>query len=174
MIVAMAGLPGTGKSSLARELARRTGGVLYDKDTIREFLFPGGLTDFSEAQNDLCTATMFHAAEYLAAGPGSPPVFLDGRTFARRAQVDMLLEALPPDSFDLRVIECVCSEETARARIEGDLGKHVARNRDFALYLEIKRSSEPIAISHLVLDTDGSTLEETVEAALKYLGRRDV
>ena len=39
MIVLMAGLPGTGKTTLARELAQRTQGALLSKDEIRAALF---------------------------------------------------------------------------------------------------------------------------------------
>ena len=48
MIVALAGLPGSGKSFLAEEILRRNPGfVLFNKDTVRDVLFPKGLTDFS-------------------------------------------------------------------------------------------------------------------------------
>jgi predicted kinase len=173
MIIAMAGLPGTGKSALARELVKRTGGVLYDKDAIREFLFPGELTDFSEEQNDICVEAMLSAAMYLVGKPGSFPVFLDGRTFSTKAQVDKLAESVGAARVELKIIECLCSDETARRRIEGDIGKHVARNRDFDLYLKIKRNAEPIEIRHLRLETDRMSIEESARAALEYIGHHD-
>lgn len=39
VIVIMAGLPGTGKTTLARELAVRVGGRVLSKDEIRHTLF---------------------------------------------------------------------------------------------------------------------------------------
>ena len=42
MIVIMAGLPGTGKSTLARALAQRLAGAVLDKDEIRAALFAAG------------------------------------------------------------------------------------------------------------------------------------
>ena len=39
MIVLMAGLPGTGKSTLARELAAQTSGRVLSKDEIRHAIF---------------------------------------------------------------------------------------------------------------------------------------
>jgi predicted kinase len=43
----MAGLPGTGKSTLARVLANDLGGVVLDKDVIRAALFPAALIEYS-------------------------------------------------------------------------------------------------------------------------------
>ena len=63
--IIMAGLPGAGKSRLARGLAVRLGGVILDKDRVREALFPGRLTDYSSEQDDLCMRAIFSAAAYL-------------------------------------------------------------------------------------------------------------
>src|SRR5947209_2269421 len=46
MLIAMAGLPGTGKSTLARQMARALSGVVLDKDVIRAALFPPALVEY--------------------------------------------------------------------------------------------------------------------------------
>ena len=45
--VLFAGLPGTGKSTLARAIAGRLGAAVLDKDRVRGALFPRGLTDYT-------------------------------------------------------------------------------------------------------------------------------
>jgi predicted kinase len=39
-LVIMAGLPGTGKSTISRVLAAEVGGLVLDKDNVRAALFP--------------------------------------------------------------------------------------------------------------------------------------
>src|SRR5579862_3527988 len=87
MIVLMAGLPGTGKSTLARALTVSGHGVVFDKDEIRRVLFPPAFIEYSAAQDDLCQSLMLDAAAYLLARHPGLRVFLDGRTFSRAYQI---------------------------------------------------------------------------------------
>ena len=65
MFVLMAGLPGTGKSTLARELAARMSGRVLSKDEIRHAIFVPEEIEFSSAQDDFCLRVMLETAGYL-------------------------------------------------------------------------------------------------------------
>lgn len=156
MLIVMAGLPGTGKSTLARRLAAATGAVVLDKDAVRAALFPPPLIEYSTHQDDLCVALMLQVAGYLHETHPGMPVILDGRTFALRYQRDDVTTYAAAHEMPVRLIECVCSDETARRRLENDLahGEHPAHNRTFDLYLDLKKRFEPIDEPKLVVDTD--------------------
>src|SRR5712691_4012505 len=90
MLIAMAGLPGTGKSTLGRLLAGVCAATVLDKDTIRAALFPIHLIEYSTRQDDFCMSIMFQVASYMKRNNPSLNVILDGRTFSRRYQVAAL------------------------------------------------------------------------------------
>lgn len=168
MIVAMAGLPATGKSTLAQALA--DSGVVLDKDVIRSVLFPPDYVEYSSEQDDFCQALMLETAEYLIKRHPGVRIFLDGRTFSRRYQIDGVIEAARRLNTEWRVIECVCDEATARLRLEASRQSHLARNRSYELYRDLRAQFEPIAVPKLVVNTD-TALEECVKAARAYLER---
>ena len=65
------------------------------------------------------------------------------------------------------ILECTCSEESARRRLTLD-PNHPARNRDFALYLEVKAHFEPMSYRKTVIDTD-QPLDDCVRQAAACL-----
>ncbi len=85
-LIVMAGLPGTGKSTLARALAKELDAVVLDKDVIREVLFSQEKVNYSTQQNDLVIVHMLERAEQIM-GTGKT-VILDGRPFSRKHQVE--------------------------------------------------------------------------------------
>ena len=89
----MAGLPGTGKTTLARALAERVNGVVLSKDEVRAALFPEHLIDFSVEQDDLCMNAVIRAAQYLAKPECASFIFFDGRTFSRSYQIEQVITA---------------------------------------------------------------------------------
>jgi predicted kinase len=170
MIVLMAGLPGTGKSALAEALAPRMGGSVLSKDKIRDALFGRQHVDYSTAQDDFVMRLMLDTARWVLNNDPSHALFLDGRTFSRRYQIDQVVAAADQLHQPWHILECVCSEETARARIEsqGASGEHSAGNRTFQLYLDVKARFEAITLPKTVIDTD-APLEECVNHGLHAL-----
>jgi predicted kinase len=171
VLIAMAGLPGTGKSTLASRLAEKLGGVVLSKDVVRAALFPAPVLDYSPAQDHIAMTAVYAAAEYLLARKSARPVFLDGRTFSKPGQLDAPLALAAELGVPLRVIECVCADEVARARIAADhsAGTHLAGNRTPEMYERAKAAAVPLEVPRLTLDTGALSLEECVSRAIAYL-----
>ena len=82
-------------------------------------------------------ASCCETAGYLLARDAGRVIFLDGRPFSRRYQIENVIAAADSIVQPWRILECVCSEETVRRRLAADTegGSHPAGNRDFQLYL---------------------------------------
>jgi predicted kinase len=168
MIVLMAGLPGSGKSTLAREVAARTAGRVLSKDELRHAIFLPAEIEYSSPQDDYCLQIMMETAGFLLSRKQTRMIFLDGRPFSQRYQIENVIGAAESLGQPWRILECVCSEETARRRLEADAEVHPARNRDFQLYLEVKGRFEAIVHPKTVIETV-RPLETCVERAMAAL-----
>lgn len=166
----MAGLPGTGKSTLARALASSLGGVVLDKDQVRAALFPDAWLEYSQEQDDFCVDLLLQTGGYLVARSAAPAyIFIDGRTFSRRYQIERVVSYAVELSCPFKIIHLTCSDESARQRLTQN---HVAKNRDFNLYLKVKAAFEPIEREHLTVNTDGGLTGALIEQSLQYLKGR--
>ncbi len=170
MIIILAGLPGTGKSTLAHALAQRIDATVLDKDPIRAALFAPSDIEYSTSQDDFVVGIMMQVAGYLVHRGPSRPIILDGRPFSRRYQLEQVIRFADQMEEPWRILECICSDETARARLEqsADAHTHPAINRDFNLYLRVKQQFEEITFPKTTIDTD-QPLEVCVEEALVAL-----
>jgi adenylylsulfate kinase len=171
MLVILAGLPASGKSTLARAIAGRLGGAVLDKDVIRRSLFasPDDI-EYSAEQDDFVMDAMLQTARYLIGKNPARVVFLDGRTFSQDYQRRRAIDFAAGVGAGWKLIECVCSEASARARLLEDerTGTHPAGNRTWELYERVRASFEAIRETKIVIDTD-EPLEHCVDAALGYL-----
>ena len=165
----LAGLPGTGKSTLARAVSARLGGTVLDKDRVREALFPGAMTDYTREQDDLCVRAMLEAASYLTSRRNVRYIFIDGRTFSKHEQVDEVVQAAERAGARWRILHVTCSDAVAEARLSRDDPENPAKNRDAALYRGVKESFEPIAHPKFDVDTTEG-VEEAVDGVCRWLG----
>jgi adenylylsulfate kinase len=169
MIVLMAGLPGTGKTTLAQELATQSSGRVLSKDEFRHTLFREEEIEYSARQDDFCVELMLQTAGYLLGQDSARIIFLDGRPFSRHYQIENVLRAAASLHQRWRIIECVCPEELARQRLQDQSpGAHPAQNRNFQLYLEARSRFETLPLPKTTIDTSQS-LASCVERGLRSL-----
>ena len=101
---------------------------------------------------------MLHTATYLLGKNSSLYVILDGRTFSQRYQRERVFKFCSQLGAKWAMLECVCSEQTALRRLEQAAVEqiHPAMNRTPALYLQIRKTWEPIDGPKLMIDTEAS------------------
>ena len=157
----MAGLPGSGKTTLAQALASHLKGHVLNKDQIRLAIFGPNQVAYSTAQDDLIQSFMLDAAHSLWATHPKLWIVFDGRTYSRSYQRAQVREKIS----NLKIILCTASESSIRTRL---LDPHPAANRDWALYLKVRESFEPIIEPHCVINTD-QALGLSLKQALTYL-----
>jgi len=85
-VVALAGLPGAGKTSIAHELHKRYGFYVLSRDTIKRALF--GVHDVGEIQNNVAFGAMLNALPALV--DLKIPVVIDGMPFDRKGQSESI------------------------------------------------------------------------------------
>jgi predicted kinase len=172
LLIALAGLPGTGKSALAHELVACLGCPCFDKDRVREAIFGPKAVEYSAEQDDVVVRALFASIASTARTRRFAHAILDGRTFTRRAHVLELQAFGEEHAIEIALVECQCRDDIARARIERDRehGAHVARNRDLDLYTRLRAARELIEIQHVVLDTDERSPAELARALIATLG----
>lgn len=165
-IVIMAGLPGTGKSTLAKLLSVELHGVVLDKDVVRAGLFPEAWIEHSREQDDFCFEILLQVAFNLLKKDMPPDfLFIDGRPFAFRYQIERMMQWTHGLECRSRIIHTACSDETAQQRLRAP---HAAGNRNYDLYRALKADFEEIRYPRLRVDTD-DPIAWSLEKCLAYL-----
>ena len=170
-LIIVCGLPGTGKSTIAKGVCERTGFVHLMSDVVRKELagrkpeeiefeqFGEGI--YSEHFTERTYAEFARRAEgFLRQGRS---VVTDA-TFSKRRYLKKVMDAAVAAGATVHVIECVASNATVRARL--DERRWEAGNvsdADWRIYLGKKASFEEIPGPHLVVEAERTLAENLLE-----------
>ena len=147
LLIVLIGLPGAGKSTLARALARERGTLHLDRDAIRARRFPRAR--FTEDEKLAANAEAWRRARVALLRRRE--VIVDGMTFARRApraQARRLARACGTRCVEI-FLQCPVELAIERVRRSPD---HPAGDRDAALVREVARRFDPVSRSAVRLD----------------------
>lgn len=154
ILIAITGLPGTGKSTLAEALADELDAVHLNTDRIRHE--KSQLGKYNKSTKSRIYNVMFEKArEALSKGK---PVILDATFYTRalREPVDALASDL---NIEAVWVEIRADQKTIQSRVAEERKYSEA---DFKVYMIIKKSYEPLERPHLVVRSDIMSVDEMV------------
>jgi hypothetical protein len=173
VLVVMMGLPGAGKSTLARALCRTRGYARVDRDAIRAAMFPpekkgsdpistkNGSDPFFAAQKAAANEAVWRAAAALLQQRRG--VVIDGMTFASQAgrgRARALARRLRARCVEVLV---ECPVDLARRRVRRSRA-HPARDRSASLVSEVAARFAPVSRGTIRVDA-----REPTRAQLRVL-----
>jgi predicted kinase len=156
------GLPGVGKMTTARLLARHINGVVISSDEIRKNLFRAPTYRIHEKY--FVYKTMFVVARYLY--NANVNCILDA-TFSKERTRRQVRNTLGPALKEFHIIECICPEDIVMTRLK--TRKHDFSDADYSVYKMMKRIYEPVKQEHTKLDTQSLSEKEIRRLALNML-----
>ena len=165
MLILFAGLPGTGKTTLARAYSEAIGAVHLNSDVLRRDL--GLMGDYRpEAKAHVYTNLLARAREALLQGK---TVVVDS-TFYKAAIRQPFLELANACKIPVYWIETTASETVLRQRLSRP---RLDSEADFAVYETIRAQFEPLPKDKLTIHTDEEDLVAAVAKISKYISNYD-
>ena len=160
-LVVVCGLPGVGKSTVARRIGERIGAEVLRTDVVRKELFDDPAYT-SEETTAVYDELLTRAADWLADGS---PVVLDAtfKTRGRRREAREVAEGL---GCEFRLVHVDCEADVVERRIAERDG---VSDADFEIHRQFREAFEPVELDHLAVDNSGSEAEtrRQIDAAFR-------
>ncbi|MFN7991360.1 MAG: AAA family ATPase [Candidatus Micrarchaeia archaeon] len=163
MLIIICGLPGSGKTSLARALANKTGAAHISSDLVRKGLFPKPA--YTEEEKLAVYARMEDLCRE-AIGSGKDAVV--DATFYRESIREGFLRIAREGGTRSFVILCELPEAETEKRL-GRRRRGGPSDADFGVYLRMKKGFEPIKGTHLRIDSM-APMRRRLEAVKAFVG----
>jgi predicted kinase len=167
-LVMLCGLPGTGKSTLARRLAHRLPAVVVESDRVRRRLFdpPTYTAEESRWVHRVCHVLIgWYLRHYYH-------VVYDATNLYERHR-GLVYRLAAQSGARLVVAEVTAYDDVVRERLAPRRGPDQAArspegysDADWDVYLRMRRRAEPIQHEHITLDTSDCDVEKAVECVL--------
>lgn len=170
LVLLLVGLPGAGKTTLARRLAPAIDAVTLSRDDIPDAIFPEALLDYSSEQNQVGTDALLGVLGYLLVRPKPAFIIVDGKPFSRHAEIETVKQLVEASGGQLLILHFVAPQAVIEGRLQRGLSdaRNVRAQRDPEKAARIRAEFEPIESPHLVIDTslDG---DEVLSLCLQFI-----
>jgi len=167
-LVMLCGLPGTGKSTLARRLADGLPAVVVESDRVRQKLFarPAYTGQESQRVHQVCHILIgWYLRHYYH-------VVYDATNLYEYHR-GLIYRLAARSGACLVVVEVTASDDVVRKRLAPRRRTHPAvpaqkdySDADWDVYVRMRRRSEPIQHDHIVVDTSDGDVERAVRCVL--------
>ncbi|WP_418286299.1 AAA family ATPase [Halorubrum sp. DTA46] len=165
-LVAVCGLPGVGKTTVAERIAGHVDGAVLRTDVVRKELFDE--PEYSEAETETVYAELIRRAR--ARVDAGSAVVLDA-TFANARFREDVREAGARVADAFALVEVVCDESVVERRIERRDG---ISDADFEIHLHFKELFDRIERDHVVVDNSGDEAATFAQVDTAFGGRAAV
>ncbi len=165
MLILISGLPATGKSTIAKNLAKKIKASVIRTDVIRKELFK--TPKYTREEKELVYNVTFLIAAYLLEGKRN--VIIDG-TFYKRHLRKRVYQIAEKTGCRMEIIECICPEYIIQRRMtRRNARKNAKSDADYKVYKKIKKEYQPIKRQHIIIDTS-DYIKKNIEDLVNRLG----
>ena len=160
------GLPGVGKTTIAKDLAPLINAVVLSTDKIRKELIPN--PTYKKQEKKLIYNVLLIVAKYLhQAGINC---ILDA-TFNTENSRKELRKKLGLSQEQICIVECICPDDIVISRLKDR--KNNYSDADISIYKKMKRIYQPIKEEHIILDTNQQSTKTNVKEIVNQLLKKN-
>jgi predicted kinase len=165
ILILIGGLPGSGKTYFAEQLAAKTGFVYLGSDKVRKSVGASGKYTVHDKLSVYLEMKKM-AGDHLS---HQKNVIIDA-TFSRQEMRDIFIGLAKRKAASLLLIWVHAQESVIRDRL---MKPRKDSEADFAIYQKIKEEFEPVDMPCLHLESTQTNIEQMLSRALYYLGLSD-